>query len=137
MGWPPAACGEPGRGGATLNSVEDQGMPAVVNNRIEGTRITVWTVYHYLEGGDWTIDQIAEVLGLSVEQVQAAVRYIEENKEEVLRVHREIEERNARGNPPHIQAMLDETHARFMARVEEARRKRGTEANGEGHRGGR
>jgi uncharacterized protein (DUF433 family) len=109
----------------------------IVNNRIAGTRITVWDVYHYLEGGDWTHEQIAEILRISLEQVQVTVRYIEEHKAEVLEVHRQIEERNARGNPPEIEAMLRESHARLLARVEELKRKKSLEGNGEGNPGGR
>jgi uncharacterized protein (DUF433 family) len=95
---------------------------AIVDNRIAGTRITVWDVYHYLEGGHWTPAQIAEILRLSVEQVECAMRYIEQNKEEVLKVHRQIEERNARGNPPEIEAMATESHARLLAWLEARRR---------------
>ncbi len=94
---------------------------AIIDNRIDGTRISVWEVYHYLEGGDWTAEEIAKALRLSPEQIHTAIQFIESNKEEVLRVHRQIEERNARGNPPHIQAMLDEAHGQFMTRVEEVR----------------
>jgi uncharacterized protein (DUF433 family) len=108
----------------------------IVNNRIAGTRITVWDVYHYLEGGDWTHEQIAEVLRLSPEQIEAAVRYIEEHKAEVLEVHRQIEERIARGNPPEIEAMLRESHARLLARVEELKRQKGQKESGEGPAGG-
>jgi uncharacterized protein (DUF433 family) len=108
---------------------------AIVNNRIEGTRITVWDVYHYLESGHWTTAQIAEILRLSVDQVESAMRYIEENKEEVLKVHRQIEERIARGNPPEIEAMAKESHARLLAWIEERRRQKNTEVNGAGHPG--
>jgi uncharacterized protein (DUF433 family) len=107
---------------------------AIVNNRIAGTRITVWDVYQYLEGGNWTPHQIAEILRLSLEQVHAAMRYIEENKEYVLEVHRQIEERNARGNPPEIEAMARESHLRLLKWLEEHRKGEGQEVNGEGTR---
>src|SRR5690349_14473897 len=105
--------------------------PAVIieygSPRVAGTRITVYSIYHYLEGGDWSVNEIAETLRLSPEQVQAAVRYIDEHKEEVLAVHREIEARIARGNPPEVEAKRRESHARLLARLEELRRGKGQE----------
>ena len=42
---------------------------AIVKNRIEGTRITVWDVYHYLENG-CTVEEIRRWLPLTEEQVK-------------------------------------------------------------------
>jgi uncharacterized protein (DUF433 family) len=109
---------------------------AIINNRIDGLRITIYDVLHYLENGR-TPEEITTYLPLTLEQVQAAQRYIEEHEEEVMAVHRQIEERIARGNPPEIEAMARESHARLMARVEERRRAKNTEVNGEGAGGGR
>ncbi len=110
---------------------------AIIDNRIDGTRITVWDITHYLESGRWTHQQIAEILRLTQEQVETAVQYIQENKEEVWRVHRQIEERHARGNPPEVEARLNESHAQLLAWLEEKKRRNSGEANGEGHLGGR
>lgn len=112
-------------------------MVAVIeNHRISGTRITVWDVLHYLEH-DWTITEIAEALQISAEQVQAAQQYIAENRDEVMAIHRQIEERNARGNPPAIESRRNETRKR----VQEWRKKHRTEqeshANGTRPSGGR
>jgi uncharacterized protein (DUF433 family) len=109
---------------------------AIVNGRIAGSRITIYNVVHYLEGG-WTPQEILEVLPLSPEELQAAIQYIEDHKAEVMEVHRQIEERNARGNPPEIRAKLEESHARLMAWLEERRRSKNKEVNGEGDSGGR
>jgi uncharacterized protein (DUF433 family) len=103
----------------------------IVNNRIDGLRITVWDVYHYIEGG-WTVPQIADILRLTTEQVEVALKYIEEHKEYVLKVHREIEERNARGNSPELQAKLDASHARFLEMVKQRQQQRLQERNGAG-----
>jgi uncharacterized protein (DUF433 family) len=97
-------------------------IATIENNRIAGTRITVWDVLHYLENG-WETAEIAELLRLSREQVQAAERHIEQHREYVMAVHRQIEERNARGNPPAIEAKL----AKTKAKMEEWRRQRQTE----------
>ncbi|HEX5273135.1 MAG TPA: DUF433 domain-containing protein [Gemmataceae bacterium] len=108
----------------------------IVNHRIAGTRITVWDVYHYLEHGR-SPEQIAGILPITVEQVHGTVRYIEENKEYVMAVHRQIEERIARGNPPEVEAKLVETRARMQEWLKEHRRAKSQEGNGDGHPAGR
>src|SRR5262249_58341496 len=47
--------------------------------RIPGTRVTVYDVIPYLEGGD-TPPFIADVLSLSTEEVLALIQYIEDHK---------------------------------------------------------
>jgi uncharacterized protein (DUF433 family) len=84
----------------------------IVNGRIDGTRITVWDVLHYLEYG-CTTAEICRWLPVTAEQVAAAVEYIEANRDYVMEVHRQIEERNARGNPPEIEEKLKRTEARM------------------------
>lgn len=85
----------------------------IVKNRIEGTRITVWDVLHYLEAG-WSCPAIAATLHLSEAQVGAAVSYIEDHRDEVMVVHRHIEERKARGNPPDIRAKAAKSRAKLQ-----------------------
>ena len=110
--------------------------PGILNNRIAGTRITVWDVLHYLEG-NWTQREIAELFKLSEGHIQAAIDYIDANREYVMQVHREIEERNARGNPPEIEAKLAQTQARMQAWLADRRKQRVAEAEGAGAAGGR
>lgn len=86
---------------------------AIVNNRISGTRVTVWDVLHYLEHG-CTPAEICRWLPITEEQVAAAARYVDANREYVMQVHREIEERNARGNSPEIEEKLSRTQARMQ-----------------------
>lgn len=97
----------------------------IINNRVDGTRITVWDVLHYLENGCSTAE-ICRWLPISEEQVAATVEYINANREYVMQVHREIEERNARGNSPEIKAKLAESRKRMQAWLEEKRRKERT-----------
>jgi uncharacterized protein (DUF433 family) len=111
-------------------------MPAIVNDRIAGTRITIYDIVHYLEAGR-SPEVIAGILPVTVEQVRCAIRYIEEHKDAVMAVHRQIEERIARGNPPEIEAMARESHARLMARIQERQRARSQEVNGAGDTCGR
>lgn len=86
----------------------------IVENRIAGTRVSVWDVLHYLQN-NWSPREIADFFGLSDAQVQAAVEYIDQNRETVMEVQRRIEERNARGNPPEVDARLAESRAKLEA----------------------
>jgi uncharacterized protein (DUF433 family) len=87
---------------------------------IAGTRITVYNVLPYHQTG-WHRDLIADTLELSSQQVEAAIRYIEEHRDEVLAAYEKNLERIRRGNPPELQAKLDAGHERFLAMVRELR----------------
>ena len=50
---------------------------------IAGTRITVYDVIEYYKAGRHR-DVIAAILSLSSEQVEAAIRYIEEHRDDVM-----------------------------------------------------
>ena len=86
----------------------------IEHHRIVSTRVTVWDVLHHLENG-WSHQEIADILSLSLEQVQAAVNYIGEHQDDIMEVHRRIEARNARGNPPEVKEKLATAHARRKA----------------------
>lgn len=90
----------------------------IIDHRIVDTRITVWDVLHHLEN-NWSVEEIAEVLGLSDRQVQSAVEYIRAHHSEVAKVHRQIEERNAKGNPPYVQDKIDAAHTRRLEWLEQ------------------
>jgi hypothetical protein len=98
-------------------------------------RVTVYDVYAYLDAG-WDAEQIRKALPLTPEQIQEAIRYIEAHRAEMEAAHRRIEERIARGNPPHIEALLAESHVRLMALKAELAKRR-EEKNGEGNPGRR
>ena len=88
---------------------------------IAGTRITVYDVIEYYKTG-WHRDMIAANLELSSHQVEAAIRYIEEHRDEVMADYeRRCSPRIRRGNPPDLQAKLDAGHERFLAMVKERR----------------
>lgn len=95
----------------------------IVNNRIAGTRITVFDIYHYVDAGE-SPSYIAEALRLTQSQVQAAQDDIDSHREEVLAVHQQIEERIARGNPPEIQALLDRLQGKARAWLKERKRRK-------------
>ena len=98
---------------------------------VAGTRITVYDVLDYHKHG-WHRDMIADTLELSSQQVEAAIRYIEEHRDEVMAEYREMLARDARGNPPELQANLDAGHERFLAMVREIREAKNREAQDAG-----
>jgi uncharacterized protein (DUF433 family) len=85
----------------------------IVNNRIAGTRITIWDVLHYLETG-WSRSEIAVTLHLSEAQVDAVARYIEEHQEELMAMHQQIEARKACGNPLEITTKLAQSRTKLQ-----------------------
>lgn len=86
----------------------------ITNNRIDGLRVTVYDVLHYLEAGR-SQQEIMDILPLTLKQVEAAVRHIDQHREEVSAVHRRIEDRIERGNPPQIEASARAGRARMQA----------------------
>ena len=99
---------------------------------IAGTRITVYDVIEYYKAGRHS-DMIADTLELSSQQVEVAIRYIEEHREEVMANYERNMERIRRGNPPELQAKLDAIRGTARAKLEELRRSKTLEAKDEGH----
>ena len=81
---------------------------------LAGTRFTVFDVIPYWKKGRLP-DYIAAVSGLSVDQVQTLVKYIEDHKEEVLALNEKIEERIAKGNSAEITAKLEASAGKARA----------------------
>jgi len=84
--------------------------------KIEGTRVTVYTVFEYLRLGrsrDW----IAAALDLSSLQVQAAFDYIREHESEVSAAYDKIMARIHRGNPPEVEARLRANREKVRVRL--------------------
>src|SRR5205823_7242701 len=59
---------------------------------IAGTRITVYDILDYYESG-WHRDLIADQFNLSSRQVEVAIRYIEDHRDEVMAAYQKIMER--------------------------------------------
>jgi uncharacterized protein (DUF433 family) len=97
-------------------------------------RITVYDIIPYMQRG-YSPAGIADAFGISLAQVEALLRYIEEHKEEVMEENRKIEERIARGNPPEIEEKRKQSHARMLALREELLRRRSREQSNEGNPG--
>ncbi len=65
---------------------------------------------------------IADTLSLSSQQVEVAIRYIDEHRDEVTAAYEEMLARDALGNPSELQAKLDKMRGTARARLEELRR---------------
>jgi uncharacterized protein (DUF433 family) len=92
-------------------------MNAIIINRgrgpeIAGTRITVYNVWDYARHGRHHT-YIAVMLGISSEQVLAALDYIEQHKEEVLADYQKILDRVNEPYPPELQAKVDAIRAKY------------------------
>jgi uncharacterized protein (DUF433 family) len=85
---------------------------------IAGTRITVYDILDYAEDG-WHPAEIAAFFRISSREVNAAICYIEDHREEVTAEYQRILARAAQGNNPDLQARLDAGHAQFLERIQE------------------
>ncbi len=94
---------------------------------IQGTRITVYDVLDYHLDG-WHRDLIADQFDISSGQVEVALQYIDDHRDEVMADYRRIVERHARGNPPEVQEKVDAFRGTARARAEELRAAREREA---------
>ncbi len=83
---------------------------------IKGTRITVYSILDYVLDG-WHPHRIAALFRIGSHQVEAAIEYIENHRDEVMATYEQILEREQRGNPPELQAKLDAGHERFQELV--------------------
>lgn len=101
---------------------------------LKGTRTTVYDIIPYRLGGR-SPTYIAAAMGHSTEEIEALFRYMDEHHDEVMAVHWRIEERIARGNPPEVDEKLKSIRGAARARLEEIRRGKAAEANGDGHPG--
>lgn len=95
-------------------------------------RITIQDLFPYFEMG-YTSEQIIReaIPSLSVAEIEVARRYVEEHREEVVEVDRQIRERNAtRKNPPEIEKILETGHSKVLERLEYYRKLREQGPNG-------
>jgi len=101
--------------------IADHGMgPA-----IRATRLVMTDIYQMVYGRTHrTAEEVAAFYRLPVEKVRASIAYIEANRDRVEADIRAIREREARGNPPEVQAKLDAAHQRFLLRLNEQQRRR-------------
>ena len=113
--------GHPGASkGRVLHKGEFMIKPRVVDRgdgpKIEGTRITVYTVFDYLRAGR-TRDWIAALLHLSSDQVQAAMDYIRDHDTQVNAEYEAIMTRIEKGNPAQVEERLRANREKVKARL--------------------
>ena len=84
--------------------------------KIEGTRITVYTVLEYLRAGR-TRDWVAAMLNLSSRQVQAAIDYIRAHDAQVNVEYKKIQARIKQGKPHQVEAQLHANREKLRARL--------------------
>ena len=84
--------------------------------KIEGTRITVYTVLEYLRAGR-TRDWIAAMLQLSSAQVQAAMDYIRNHETQVNAEYDAILARIEKGNSAQVEEQLRANREKVKARL--------------------
>jgi uncharacterized protein (DUF433 family) len=102
---------------------------------IEGTRITVYDVVDYWRKG-WQHDQIAGLFRLPPDDVQEAVRYIEQHHDEVMAEYQKILDRHRKYEyPPDVKDRLRRNRDKFQARLAEVRANKTTEAQHAGDHG--
>lgn len=94
---------------------------------IRGSRINIFHVMDYYLANDPPEWVAAEALRVPAEDVIAAYAYIREHEAGLMPTYTRIVERNRRGNSPEVTAKLEESHRRFMAKLDPSRRARAEE----------
>ena len=98
---------------------------------IEGTRITVYDVMDYLKD-DWRAPQIAAVFRLPLEDIEAAIDYIERHEAEVMADYEQILARHQHATySPEVQAKLDRNREAFRAKVQAMRSRQSKDKHAE------
>lgn len=88
--------------------------------QLSTSRITIQDLFPYFEMG-YTSEQIIHeaMPSLSLAEIDVARRYVEEHREQVVEVDRQIRKRNAtRKNPPEIEKTLESGHRKVLERLE-------------------
>ena len=84
--------------------------------KIEGTRITVYTILEYLRAGR-TRDWIAAILNLSSRQVGTAIEYIHDHSAEVDAEYQKFQARISKGNPASVEEQLRANREKLRLRL--------------------
>jgi uncharacterized protein (DUF433 family) len=102
--------------------------------QLSTSRITVQDIFPYFQL-NYSHDEIRQIMpSLSVAEIRAVERYVDEHREEVREEDRRIRERNAtRRNPPRVEELLRKSHKKRLALQEKLRSHRPGDGNGAGH----
>jgi uncharacterized protein (DUF433 family) len=103
---------------------------------IDGTRITVYDVMDYLQEG-WRYDQIAGLFRLPPDDIQAAIKYIEDHKEAVMTAYQQILARHRNVHYPlEVQAKLAQNRQKLQAKLAEIQARQPAESHHASDHGG-
>jgi hypothetical protein len=104
--------------------------------QLSTSRITVQDLVPYFQMG-CSYDEIREAMPtLSVAEIQVVERYIDEHREEVMEIDRQIRERNAAlRNPPYVEEILRRAHGKRLALAEASGKYVQVNANDNGQTG--
>ena len=84
---------------------------------IEGTRITIYDIMDYVRD-DWRPEQIAGLFRLPLEDIQAALRYIEDHADEVVFDYRRILSRHREARyAPEVQEKIAMNRKKLQNRL--------------------
>lgn len=102
--------------------------------QLSTSRITVQDLVPYFQLGYSYERIIREAMpSLTVAEIRAVERYVDEHRDEVLEEDRRIRERNAtRRNSPAVEEILRQSHQKLLARLEQIRKRPPVSPNGEG-----
>jgi uncharacterized protein (DUF433 family) len=99
-----------------VNNVTAQIIDRGRGPEIEGTRVTVYRIMDFVRDGS-SRSRISAELDLSTEQVEAALDYIDTNREEVEKEYLRVLDRVQRRNPPQVEAGRPASVAELRQRV--------------------
>jgi hypothetical protein len=127
--------------GEAFSSVIAMNTEITIVNRGRGmqlstSRITVQDLVPYFQSGS-SYEEIMEAMPtLSVAEIQVVERYIDEHREQVMEIDRQIRERNAsRRNPPQVEEIMRRAREKRLALQARLANGRLEDRNGEGHPG--
>jgi uncharacterized protein (DUF433 family) len=104
--------------------------------QLSTSRITVQDLVPYFQL-NYSYDEILKIMpSLSVSEIQAVERYVDEHREEVMAQDRRIRERNAtRCNPPQVEESRRRVREKWPALQKLYEKYHGQEPNGDGNSG--
>ena len=104
--------------------------------QLKSSRITVYDVMDYYVDG-WPAGRIANWLSQRTEDIRAAIAYIEDHRAEVDEQYKLMLERDERGNPPEVRALIEANReqleakkATILHKAQERREREAAERNG-------
>lgn len=96
---------------------------------IRGTRVTVFDILDHHPDKGWTVEQLAALFRVSAAQISAALQYVEEHHDAVMRSYQRILEFAARGDSPEVKASYARSHARLMALKNNLEQRKGIDSD--------